>query len=385
MTDEQKKELPAQVPAATEQGAAVSAPADDSAPFSVADLLAKRQQEAERRQALYEQKQQRARDLYAHGQNPILAYVDSMKPARDAGREERARRAAKVSAWGNFLAALGTGITGMATKGYVPKTGSDAPFRLLGKLDEWEKTYQQQNKQYQALRLNALMNQQSARQKAADMDAAAAGQGYAMAQKQYDTLLGGAIKSQDAAQKRKDDLAARLAVETLRGTNSKEAARIRAAATTAAAAARADTGAGKSGLQFLDRDEKSVVTLAPSQASYWMKKGIDAGMIPADGTPLRKPAYPGETVPQFYWGRLKPEQKAAFLRNVYLKTMYKDSPGQTAQETGWWDFMRQPPKRYVKGPYSNEALQMLETPKAEQAREGGFSDADIMEYLLNYR
>lgn len=357
----------------------------DAAPFSVADMLEKRQQEAQRRQALYQQKQQRARDLYASGQNPILAYVDSMQPTRDEGREDRARKAAKVTAWGNFLAALGTGITGMATKGYVPKTGSDIPLKMLDKIDDWEKTYQQQEKQYQALRLNALMGRQAARQKAADMDAAAAGQGYGMAQKQYDSLLGGAIKSQDAAQKRQDDMAARLAVEALRGKNSEKAARIRAAATTASAAVRASGSADKNAMQFLDRDNQTVVRLNPAQESYWWNKGVESGTIPADGSPLRKPAYTGEIVPQFYYKRLKPAQQSALLRKVYLKAMQDRGEDAMPSEASGWGFLRQPPKRYAKGPYSNETLQMLETPQAEQARESGFSDADIMEYLLNYR
>ena len=355
----------------------------EAAPFSVADLLERQRQEAERRQADYERKQQRARDLYANGQNPILAYIDTQKPVQDVERERRTRNAAKVAAWGDFLSALGTGIVGMTTKGYVPKTGSDLPLKMLGKIDEWENIYRQQDKQYKALRLNALMGQQAARQMAAEMDAAAAGQDYAMAQKQYDSLLAGAIKTQDAAQKRQDDMAARLAVETLRGKNNQQAARIRAAASTAAAAARSGGSADNAGLQFLDRDDKTVIKLSPAQVAYWMKKGIETGMIPADGTPLRKASYSGENVPQFYWGRLKPEQKAALLRGIYLKTIYGDEEKEPPAEG--WVGLWQPPKRYVKGPYSNETLQLLETPQAEQARESGFSDADIMEYLLNYK
>lgn len=355
----------------------------EATPFSVADLLERQRQEARRRQADYERKQQRARDLYANGQNPILAYIDTQKPVRDVEREQRTRNAAKVAAWGDFLSALGTGIVGLTTKGYVPKTGSGLPLKMLDKIDEWENIYRQQDKQYQALRLNALMGQQAARQKAAGMDAAAAGEQYAAAQKRYDNLLGGVIKAQQDERKRKGDLEARLAVETLRGKNNEKAVRLRAAASTAAAAARNGGSAANAGLQFLDRDDKTVIKLSPAQVAYWMKKGIETGTIPADGTPLRKASYSGESVPQFYWGRLKPEQKAALLRGIYLKTMYGDEEKEPPAEG--WAGLWQPPKRYVKGPYSNETLQLLETPQAEQARENGFSDADIMEYLLNYQ
>ena len=42
------------------------------------------------------------------------------------------------------------------------------------------------------------------------------------------------------------------------------------------------------------------------------------------------------------------------------------------------------PKRYITGPYSPETLNLLETGQAEQMREAGFSDQQIMDYYLNY-
>lgn len=89
--------------------------------FSFADELQRRQQRAEEQKAVWEQKQQRAAELYRSGQNPILAYIETMKPEADPARIKRAETAAKIAAWSNMLTALGTGIVGMATEGYVPK------------------------------------------------------------------------------------------------------------------------------------------------------------------------------------------------------------------------------------------------------------------------
>ena len=93
-----------------------------------------------------------------------------MKPQQDTDRIKRAEKAAKITAWSNFLSALGTGIVGMATEGYIPKTGTDAPMKMLGKIDEWDKLYNSQNREYQQLRLRALMGQQQGEQQAANMD-----------------------------------------------------------------------------------------------------------------------------------------------------------------------------------------------------------------------
>lgn len=151
--------------------------------FSFADELQRRQQRAEEQKAVWEQKQQRAAELYRSGQNPILAYIETMKPEADPARIKRAETAAKIAAWSNMLTALGTGIVGMATEGYVPKTGTDAPLRMLDRINEWEKLYDSQNREYRQLKLRALMGQQEGEQQAANMEASAAGQAYNLAQK----------------------------------------------------------------------------------------------------------------------------------------------------------------------------------------------------------
>ena len=170
--------------------------------FSFADELQRRQQRAEEQKAVWEQKQQRAAELYRSGQNPILAYIETMKPEADPARTKRAETAAKITAWSNMLTALGTGIVGMATEGYVPKTGTDAPLRMLGRINEWEKLYDSQNREYRQLKLRALLGQQEGEQQAANMEASAAGQAYNLAQKQYDALLGNVWKARQERQKR---------------------------------------------------------------------------------------------------------------------------------------------------------------------------------------
>src|SRR5699024_6573799 len=107
--------------------------------FSFADELQRRQQRAEEQKAVWEQKQQRAAELYRSGQNPILAYIETMKPEADPARTKRTETAAKITAWSNMLTALGTGMAGMAMGGYVPKTGSETTLRMPGPTTEREK------------------------------------------------------------------------------------------------------------------------------------------------------------------------------------------------------------------------------------------------------
>lgn len=337
--------------------------------FSFADELQRRQQRVEEQKAVWEQKQQRAAELYRSGQNPILAYIETMKPEADPARAKHAETAAKIAAWSNMLTALGTGIVGMATEGYVPKTGTDAPLRILGRINEWEKLYDSQNREYRQLKLRALMGQQEGEQQAANMEASAAGQAYNLAQKQYDALLGYMWKAQQEKQKRAENLRDKKEIEKIRGENNLKVARTRAAA------------ADKAAVQFLDRDEKTVVSLSPAQESLLYEKGRDMGIIPEDGSPTKKPAYTGEKVPQFSYGKLKPAQKAQLLRTVYLKLTGEQEPSKPPADIG---LLFRQPKRYITGPYSSEALNMLETGQAEQMREAGFSDQQIMDYYLNY-
>ena len=144
-----------------------------------------------------------------------------------------------------MLTALGTGIVGMATEGYVPKTGTDAPLRMLDRINEWEKLYDSQNREYRQLKLRALMGQQEGEQQAANMEASAAGQAYNLAQKQYDALLGYMWKAQQEKQKRAEDLRDKKEIEKIRGENNLKGARTRAAASASTASARAAAAAGR--------------------------------------------------------------------------------------------------------------------------------------------
>lgn len=385
--------------------------------FSIADEIQRRQKQAEERRTAWEQKRQRAVDLYRNGQNPILAYIDTIKPQRDTERIKRTETAAKIAAWSNFLSALGTGIVGMATVGYIPKTGNDAPLKMLGKIDEWDKLYNSQNRAYQQLRLQALMGQQQGEQQAANLEATAAGQDYTQAQKQYDTMIGNVWKAQQEKEKRADALNDKLQVEKMRGENTLKAAQIRgintikatqmrgenalettqmrgqnnleiaklrAQAATEAANTRATATGNKSVVQFLDRNEKAVVSLTPAQESLLYEKGNKMGIIPDDGTPTKQPSYTGEKVPLFVYGKLKPAQKAEILRAVYLKLDEDQRNPKKTQPPIDTGLMYRPQKRYVAGPLSEEVMKILETPQAEQMREAGFSDQQIINYYLDY-
>lgn len=345
--------------------------------LSIADLLERRRQEAEKRKADYEQKRQRATELFRQGYNPLVAYVESQKPVRDEQRELRANRAAKAAAWGNFLTALGTGIAGMATNGYVPKTGNDYPLRMLGKLNEWENLYAQQNREYQRLRLNMLIGQQQARQKAAQNEAAAAEQDYALARKQYDTLLSGTIGAEQRRQQRLEDFAQQKELARMRGDYSLRAAKARAETT----ALRADGSGSKKAIEFFDRDGETVIRLTPAQEADLLERGIKAGLIMRDGTPVRQPQSVTDKPPQFVYGRLSPAQKAALLRRVFIHVNY---PQEDTTITGYLPGYANRQARYPVGPYSPEATAILETDEAEEMRRNGFSDQDIMEYYYDY-
>ena len=133
-------------------------------------------------------------------------------------------------------------------------------------------------------------------------------------------------KAQQEKQKRAEDLRDKKEIEKIRGENNLKVARTRAAASASTASARAAAAADKAAVQFLDRDEKTVVSLSPAQESLLYEKGRDMGIIPEDGSPTKKPAYTGEKVPQFSYGKLKPAQKAQLLRTVYLKRSPRNHP-----------------------------------------------------------
>lgn len=90
---------------------------------------------------------------------------------------------------------------------------------MLDRINEWEKLYDSQNREYRQLKLRALMGQQEGEQQAANMEASAAGQAYNLAQKQYDALLGYMWKAQQEKQKRAEDLRDKKEIEKIRGEN----------------------------------------------------------------------------------------------------------------------------------------------------------------------
>lgn len=379
--------------------------AEEPAPPSLAAELSRRRQRIDAAKADYERKRAAARELYGQGRNPVLAYIDATRPEPDTRRQKRMTDAAKMVAWSNFLSALGTGIAGMATQGYVPRMDSDAPLRMMAKANEWEDMYERQNREYRALRLDALLRGQQDARRAAQMDEAAAGQEYAAALKGYDALWGDVWKAQQAAelQRMKDEAArrkaiadfnTRMAVEDARGENARKVAGIRAAA------GRPGSGysrsysygaGGKPAVQFFDKDNRTVVSLSAPQEAFLVETAQAAGVIPADGTPAREAAYYGERVPQFYYGNLKPVEKANLLRRAWI-------------ELGGWDGLlagggtrasegkevpvplreERKPKRYVQAPYKPEVMDILEIPEAERMRESGFSDEQILKYYLDY-
>ena len=134
------------------------------------------------------------------------------------------------------------------------------------------------------------MGQQEGEQQAANMEASAAGQAYNLAQKQYDALLGYMWKAQQEKQKRAEDLRDKKEIEKIRGENNLKVARTRAAASASTASARAAAAADKAVVQFLDRDEKTVVSLSPAQESLLYEKGRDMGIIPKmEARPRNRP------------------------------------------------------------------------------------------------
>lgn len=77
--------------------------------FSIADEIQRRQKEADERRATWEQKRQRATDLYRDGQNPILAFIDTMKPQQDTDRIKTRGKGGKDHGVVEFLISAGYG------------------------------------------------------------------------------------------------------------------------------------------------------------------------------------------------------------------------------------------------------------------------------------
>ena len=98
--------------------------------FSIADEIQRRQKEADERRATWEQKRQRATDLYRDGQNPILAFIDTMKPQQDTDRIKRAEKAAARSQGSGYRSGAGRSAgagTGRSSRSAPNESNRAAP------------------------------------------------------------------------------------------------------------------------------------------------------------------------------------------------------------------------------------------------------------------
>ncbi|MEI3539785.1 MAG: hypothetical protein V8Q45_05220, partial [Alistipes onderdonkii] len=241
--------------------------------------------------------------------------------------------------------------------------------KMLGKIDEWDKLYNSQNREYRQLRLRALMGQQQGEQQAANMDATATGQDNTLAQKQYDTLIGNLWKAQQEKEKRADTLDDKMKVEKLRGENNIKTAQVRAAASAAAASTRSAAAADKSAVQFLDRDERTVVRLNPAQESLLYEKGHEMGIIPEDGTPTKEPTSTGEEAPRFVvWEARTIRRKHGIPCHLPQAERRKAEAASPAMGLLF------APRSFVAARFRNDVNKVLEIPQAERMREAGYSD-----------
>ena len=135
-------------------------PAEESAPIPsyaarLQDLNSQKESLQQQRVGIMNAYQQRI----AENGNAYKAAIDMMRPQWKEQEEKNLARSGKIVALGNLLSALATGVIGLTSKGYVPKTTNDFPSRAIARLNELDKEYAANNRIFQNLQLQTLGRQ----------------------------------------------------------------------------------------------------------------------------------------------------------------------------------------------------------------------------------
>ena len=243
--------------------------------------------------------QAQVNDARKKGSNMRKVLIDGFKPERDIDREDRIRRTAKVQAFSNLISALGSGIVGMRTKGYVPKTGNNYPDTAIKQLDDIEKAYLEQDKDFKRMQFQNAMTEHGEEQQALANELAAIDKEIAAGNRHRERMDIEDYKANVKAglQKEKIDwegqklektLANNIDVASIRGNTTIRAASIAAASRIEAAIIQAGAkgGTGKGGVEYTilgENGNKKVIDVV--EAKEYIADAIEFGFSDSNGIP----------------------------------------------------------------------------------------------------
>lgn len=300
---------------------------NDKAEFSFADELARREAAESAAQTKSNEAQARADQLVRDGYNPLLAYVEQAKPQDTRDEEARMRRAAKISAWGDFAGALGSGITGVATSGWQPTLNNDRSMKMLNQAEQIKAQRSTDDKEHQKLQLNALLQQAQGEQGIAANAATRARAEYDTARQSTQEL----VKSEQARQAQMQKLAMQMQMSQMTEAQKQQY--------------RMELAGYKSDL---DMNKDNLLLTYPDGSRRYTNKGDEAnllalgeswGIIPKRGTPIASSDPDDPDAEMFDFNKLPYQYKIQLLNQVVAKQNEMERQNYTAglrQQTNYW-------------------------------------------------
>lgn len=241
---------------------------------------------------------ERVRQAREQGIDLRRTLFEKNRPERNTDKEKQLRTMGKIQAVGNLLSALGAGIVGTSTKGYVPQTGNNYPLEALRQLNKMEDDYLREEREYKNLSLRNALADQAAMEKQFSNDLKLADKDLAAAQKRFDTLTDMAAKGElnGSQQRELARLRAELSLKLSDDKHKKnlELEKLRQRNRTGLEytkhglrESRTNTGgssANKSGYTFMESDGRTERKLSEAEGNYYYDLGIRLGIIPTEGS-----------------------------------------------------------------------------------------------------
>lgn len=247
------------------------------------------------RNAAREQMQARLDDyrkVYEQGGHLAAKLLERAKPQRQEDKEKRLRNSAKIMALTDLLSALGAGIVGTTTKGYVPSTGSGMAAKAIEQLNRIENDYLAQDREFRRMELKYGTDALEANKKAAEQALKVAQKEYDDKLKRYNQLEDLELKGRITRKQQEEMLKLRVDLDKerdkLRHDQNMERERLRGRNSIAAVNARAKASAGGGGsgkndyYTFMESDGKTEKTLTPAEVSHYYELGVNLGLIPKE-------------------------------------------------------------------------------------------------------
>ncbi len=203
-----------------------------------------------------------------------------MKPQRDEAQEKRLRKVAMIQAIGDGLTALFSGIIGGQSQGYVPEqSGGKYAMESVKKLQELQERAYREGRDLDRMKLEMLLQGEAAKEARAAAEYERAAKEFEASRARGEKLelaeLEAKMQREQADKKQKDLLGAIGA----RGETNKDVARVKEQIRNGG------NGTGKNkGYSFLDGE--NTITLTNAQAANAYAKGVELGIIPAEGSKM---------------------------------------------------------------------------------------------------